>query len=373
MNKFIKKLIGTAMTLICINVNIKPVSETTAFVGSAVGGALVGTTAGAGTYFLAFDGDSNQTLRVAISTLVGLAFEGLTSYGLYQHLYSLTPSGRLALVQEIINNPMMDNLISKNFNSHEELISYITTQHGIRDLSVADNYYKGVAKNITSAKILKDLIFQEVKNKKNYEAISTECTKLNQKIYHLEQIIKLHETAIRLARAQQLINDAMTSPLIRKNFTTHEDLISHIMVQFGTNWPLVLASQKCITIANNLQAAYKMLHNVEQEVQNNTMHTMFLLPCSQAKQQIPELEQIVQLRVLEITKDEKYDQQVLLFEKNQEADRQRKEAERQRKHEEQLLQQKLYNKQKLLGEKFTHDSWERSRDRQHENNLADRH
>ncbi len=154
----------------------------------------------------------------------------------------------------------------------------------------------------------------------------------------------------RFAAAQAIVFNASFDSLIAREYTSEEYLISHVTARFGTSWPLVIAREYLMTMSRNLLDARSLLNNAYQEAQNNTSYTSLCVQCQQLQQKISYIAPIIEKRLLVITRNEKYDLQIQLYERHIE-------EERRRQHE-----------QKLQHEALLHDSMEREADRRNERN-----
>lgn len=194
MNKILQKCLSILVVLSITFFSIKPLDEGVATVISAVGGICAGVTSGAGVYFLAFDNSSNQSTRITVSGLAAFGCDVLVNYFLYHVLYKITPSGRLAVAQQLVNDASTDHLINKNFESYEEFTMYVTSRFGDDyPLALAHEHYTDVTKYLNLARELLTRGYKEAYSNKKYV---TQYNDLIQKISKLEQTINVHISVI---------------------------------------------------------------------------------------------------------------------------------------------------------------------------------
>ena len=125
-------LVGVTLSL-CLGLvgPAKPISETTAEVGSAAGGVALGAFVGGVTY-LALDANrdlrNNGGTKILISTFAGLGSGVIFWWALRNHLYTFTPREKLRKAERIISTIEMDSLIARNFQTEEEIVRCINAR-----------------------------------------------------------------------------------------------------------------------------------------------------------------------------------------------------------------------------------------------------
>jgi hypothetical protein len=166
--------------------------------------------------------------------------------------------------------------------------------------------------------------------------------------YAIYSMLYAQTPTARFAAAKAIIQSVSRNHLITKEFATIEDLTSYLTAYFGTSWPLLNARDAYMGLAYSLDTARDLLSKANDEAQNKAGYETLCAQCVEYNEKITQLAQAIEPRIVAITKHEKYEFQVQLYEKY-------KEGERQRVHEEKLQQDAL-----------SHDSWERFKDRWHD-------
>lgn len=105
----------------------------------------------------------------------------------------------------------------------------------------------------------------------------------------------------RYALAQRSIQKIEADSLISRSFASEVNLLAHATIRFGANWPLVLACNQYVTMAQDLYTTKKLL---DQTPNDNTLY-----------QTINNLIEIIEERVAIIIKTNEYRFQVELFER----------------------------------------------------------
>ncbi len=178
----VKKTLCASLLTFCLSIPIKPISETTAHVGSAVSGIAVGAITGAAIYLKGFDRTSNQMVRLGVSALTGAAVGGLTWYFVYQWLHSLTPPGRVAAAQLIIQHIGADRLASLGMDT-QELEAHVTARFGSSwPLVHAREHLMSMSTSLSIAQELLTKAYNEAQEVATYAALCNQCTQLNDKI-----------------------------------------------------------------------------------------------------------------------------------------------------------------------------------------------
>lgn len=192
-----KKALYALMLVSSTCIPAKPISETAATVGAGVGGAVAGAAAGAGTYWIALKNCQNEPLRLTASGLALLGVGGLTTYFLYQWLYSMTPPGRVAAASILIANASYDSLICNEFATHEALFSHSTARFGTSwPLVIARERYTTIKHNLDTARVLLNQAIQEAQGNSKYFTLCNQCTQLSQTINQIEKTIEPRINAI---------------------------------------------------------------------------------------------------------------------------------------------------------------------------------
>jgi len=145
--------------------------------------------------------------------------------------------------------------------------------------------------------------------------------------------------------AMKLVGYVEADSLVNRNFSSQEELVSHINARFGTSWPLALAREQSMSLAASLNSARSLSAQAYQEASGQIEYTAFCSDCKNLDDRIDQLAKKIEPRVNVIVNHKDYHFQVKLHEKHLE-------AERERAHQAQLNQAKL-----------SHDSSERDKDR----------
>lgn len=163
--------------------------------------------------------------------------------------------------------------------------------------------------------------------------------------YVLREMLYSMTPTGRVEASHALISETKHDPLVSRSFTNPEELFSLIVSRFHSNWPLIEARARYLVLSKNLETANMVLRHVMLEIRGARGYEDLVEQCNSLINSISEFAQIIELRISKITRHEKYNFQVNLFEKNQEADRKRK-------HE-----------HAILAAQKAHESAERERER----------
>jgi len=145
--------------------------------------------------------------------------------------------------------------------------------------------------------------------------------------------------------ATKLVGYVEADSLVNRDFSSEEELVSHVNARFGTAWPLALAREQSMSLAASLNSARGLLASAYQEASGQPEYVTFCSDCKNLEVRIDQLAKRIEPRVNVIVNHKDYHFQVKLHEKHLE-------AERQRAHQAQLNQANL-----------SHDSSERDKDR----------
>ncbi len=125
------------------------------------------------------------------------------------------------------------------------------------------------------------------------------------------------------SRARNIVESIADDSLINGYLETPNDVIKHITFRFGTSWTLVLARTNFEGKRQRLNDAYQLLRQVEDEARNDVQLHWLVKKCKKLKETIKPLIQLTSDRMALVVDSRDYKQQVALYEKYKEAERQR--------------------------------------------------
>lgn len=157
------------------------ISESTAKIGSAAIGAVAGVSTGAITYFSL--GKMNTAGKIAIATIAGAALGGLSWWGAYEILHSMTPEGRFVAAQALISLVELDPVINREIYSLDEFKGQISVRFGTSwPLVRARNHLITRSNNILEAQNLLNSCIKEASADSMQVNLVDQAQKLRAKI-----------------------------------------------------------------------------------------------------------------------------------------------------------------------------------------------
>ena len=148
----------------------------------------------------------------------------------------------------------------------------------------------------------------------------------------------------RLSAATKIIRWIETDSFMMREFTSSEELVSYINIRFGTSWPLVFAREHLMQLTEGIEEVLHLLRLIHQDVEGDCLWEI-TTKCKELEVRVQTLTHALEVRMNLVFCHKDYQFQVRLYEKHQE-------AERQREHEIALR----------TGE-YLHEGYERASDR----------
>lgn len=170
----------TGMLLLGVNQSeVFPISETTAHVGAAAGGAIIG----AGTGFLTYSALQRQNLssgwRTGLSITAGAAVGGLSWYLLYKALYTMTPKGRFEHAQKVVSSVESAYILNRNFHSMDEFEAAMNTAYSTNwPLIETRDKLVALKNDLLMARDFINLVVTEIRGDYSYGSLDQNCKDL---------------------------------------------------------------------------------------------------------------------------------------------------------------------------------------------------
>jgi hypothetical protein len=145
--------------------------------------------------------------------------------------------------------------------------------------------------------------------------------------------------------SEYIVSGIAIDSIVAREFKSRDDFCSHVVVRFGTNWPLVVARECLKNGMDDLSRAHNLLQMAICEINGDFSYLQLFKRCKSLEEKIISLAKRMDEMTFFVINIPGYTDQVRLHEKHLE-------AERQRRHEQSLQNQQL-----------AHDSFERWTDR----------
>lgn len=168
----------------------------------------------------------------------------------------------------------------------------------------------------------------------------------------LDQLLATFTPKGRINAAKNIVRWVESDSVLMREFTSDE-LVSYINARFGSSWPLVLAREHVMSLTRGIDEVFNLVARVRQDLEEDDSFG-FSTKGQEFERKACFLMRALELRMNLIINHKDYQFQVKLYEKHQE-------AVRQREHDMALK----------AGER-AHESWERSKDRRHESEEKER-
>lgn len=178
---------------------------------------------------------------------------------------------------------------------------------------------------------------------------------------------KYLQTAAIVQKATRIVRSVELDSLLQNNFDCGLDVIGHINIKFGTNWPLVLARRHLNHLVSELTGAYEtfteVMDNIHRDQNKNNpdlyeRYNALYNKCNDCYNKIPIIIITIEELMKPIVGHENFHHQTKLYENHQE-------AERQRQFEREKQQRELNQKQRELNDQRL----EKQRDRELKQNV----
>jgi hypothetical protein len=191
-----KKIMVLVLATSFATTPVKPISETTANIGSAIGGVAVGALSGGYCWYTLHQ---NHDLRTSpeylflVSALVAAGCGGITWYILYQILHGYTPQGRINAARAIINNIANDALVKGSRGASDEIIKKATLICGSSyPLVLAREKLVAFVHSLGAAQELLTLADNDIRSDISLSHLGKQSERLNIKISELSQTIEAY-------------------------------------------------------------------------------------------------------------------------------------------------------------------------------------
>lgn len=137
--------------------------------------------------------------------------------------------------------------------------------------------------------------------------------------------------------ASKMIYAIEADSFLRNNFSCTEDVIGHVNIKFGTNWPLVLARAHLNNMVSGLATAQEILADIIGEIQGEHHYKKLLSSSNDLYNKIPALILMIEELMKPIINHPNFQHQTVIYQKHVEAERQRQ-FEREQQQREHLQQ-----------------------------------
>lgn len=169
----------------------KAISENTAKAGAAVASLAIGGGAGALSYFYLLPNNLNQPSKIALSVAIGACSGAISWYTAYAIFHSMTPQGKLASAQNLIQLVDSDSLIARNYDSLHDFISHVSIRFGTSwPLVLTRNHLIHSSNHLLEAQSLLNSAYQEAYQDSSLTNLCTEIKKLQDKLPRLAKTLE---------------------------------------------------------------------------------------------------------------------------------------------------------------------------------------
>lgn len=197
-----RRYILMLISLLSPNTSVSPISENTANIGSIGGGAAVGALSAWLTSLAlnqrnATNDKLSPATKLAIAGLVGAGVGGLTWYGLNQYLHTLTPTGRFRAASDLIMFAETDSLITRKFQSVNEIVSHANGRFGTSwPLVLARDHCMTIRNSLSTAYSLLSAANSEAMGKIEYGDLCARCSAQQDKIQAMADLLEQRVNAV---------------------------------------------------------------------------------------------------------------------------------------------------------------------------------
>jgi hypothetical protein len=144
-------------------------------------------------------------------------------------------------------------------------------------------------------------------------------------------------------QAAKNVRTAELDTFIQNNFSCAQDVIGHVNIKFGTNWPLVLARRHLNNMVSDLSNASELLDEAMETLRgdNNKKSDALFNKCNDLYNRIPAIIITIEELMKPIINHNDFQHQTKIYENHVEAERQRQfEREKQQREYEQKRREK---------------------------------
>lgn|GEM_PF-3641145 len=145
-----------------------------------------------------------------------------------------------------------------------------------------------------------------------------------------DHIFSKYTPAKRIILAEALVRGAEQDSMLRSSFDNIDDLAVHINARFGTNWPLLCAREKLIDLLTKLAMVMSLTSNAAADAAGTDEYSDIAERAKVLLLKLPKITKVIENKIDLIIKYPDYTEQRKLFEKYQEAERQREFEAKQR-------------------------------------------
>lgn len=144
-------------------------------------------------------------------------------------------------------------------------------------------------------------------------------------------------------QAAKIVRTTELDTFIQNNFSCAQDVIGHVNIKFGTNWPLVLARRHLNHMVSDLSNAYELLDEAMETLRDNKNKKNLALfnRCNDLYNTIPAIIITIEELMKPIINHNDFQHQTKIYENHMEAERQRQfEREKQQREYDQKRREK---------------------------------
>ena len=131
--------------------------------------------------------------------------------------------------------------------------------------------------------------------------------------YLVYQYLLNQTPQVRYLSAKEIVRRVLSDSLISSQFKSNREIVKQITFRFGTNWPLVLAREYFEGITNSLRISDTLLDKALLEAEKDTKLSSLCKKCTELKQQIPVIVDLIIKRMNVIIDSADYKFQVKLY------------------------------------------------------------